>query len=1080
MKASNCLLKLLYLLLLTGLFTPVIKGQESGNTSPTIIKGTVTDDNRNPLEGVSISLKGSGSSVVSDKKGNYELKAPNGKAILVFTYVQYEKMEVAIKDRLVINVILKRSDRSMDEVIVIGYGTQKKRDVTSAISGIKAADIEKYNVNSFQSALQGRMPGVEMYESSGVPGAAVNVRIRGLNTINGSAGPLYVVDGIPVLSGGGGDGDGPITNDLGMGGTQTNGLTDINPADIESIEVLKDAASAAIYGARGSGGVVLITTKRAKAGKTTFNLSIVNGINELSRERKLLNGRQLLTVMDEAWANTFYSNPANAGLPLPATPMPAIKNFDRALAEATDVDYLHEIMRTGSFREVTLSAMNGSERTKFYLSGGYKRTVANIRGSEMNQFNFRLNIDHTWNKFIRFGVSVAPSLNKEYRLGSGSVVNAGGYGAAVTINLPIYPLYNADGTYFNPWTNPLAFLNRNLYDNNSKRLRLIASAYFEADILPGLKGRLNVQREDMDQVGRTYIDGLLRLRTKDASGISPFADDQLGRAAQQNSYGYINSLETFFTWDKALGKEHRFNTVLGMRYSEADTRYEAMYGENFANRRLVNPSQAAYIDNAFQTGAIGEPAATLGYFFRTNYKFRDRYLLGVTVNRDGSSRFGTNKRFGTFPAVSAGWIVSDEKFMQRFRFINLLKVRGSAGLTGNAQGLSNTASIATWATAQNTSGYMGTATISPNRPANTELHWEKGVKYDAAIDLTLFNNRLEATIELYHYTTRDMLLGIPTGTTFGYGVPNASVTWLENRGSLVNKGLEFSFSTVNISNKNFSWRTSFNISFNRTKILDLGGLSPDIVSGGGGDVQLYTGHQGPVYHLLEWAGVDPQTGLELVYDKDGKAVPASTLNTQQITAAKRPQYDKLPAPKYYGGIGNTFTWKGLSLSVFFAYRVGNYILDAGERVSSYVGNISFTNGTNIINIGNLSSKVWERWRTPGQATDVPKLFYNDPTNDKLRGINTTRFLSDASFIRLKNAQLAYTIPAKVYSKLKLKSARVTFTGQNLFLLTKFRGVDPEAITIDGGDARNRNIGYGIIQNIVPQSRMYSVGLNVGF
>jgi TonB-linked SusC/RagA family outer membrane protein len=1071
MKVLHCFV----LLFITGLYVPVAKSQSPPNQ---VIKGTVTDDTGLPLSGVSVSLKGSTTSVSTDDKGVYQIRVSGDKPVLVFTYVNYEKKEAAVNNRSLLNISMVKSNKSMDEVVIIGYGTQKKRDVTSSISGIKSSEIEKYNVNSFQSVLQGQMPGVEMYESSGVPGAAVNVRIRGLNTVNGSAGPLYVVDGIPILSGGGGDGDGPITNDLQMGGTQTNGLTDINPADIESIEVLKDAASAAIYGARGSGGVVLITTKRAKAGKTTFNLSIINGINELSNERDLLNGPQLLAVMDESWRNTFYSNPANANIPLTPTPLPAIKNFDRGMADTTDVNYLRQIMRTGAYREITLSAMNGSERTKFYLSGTFKRTVANIRGSEMNQFNFRVNIDHTWNKYIRFGVSVAPSLNKEFRLGSGIVMNAGGYGAAVSTNLPIYPLYNADGTYFNPWTNPKAFLDRNLYDNDGRRIRVIANAYFEAELAPGLKSRTNVQREDMDQVGRSFIDGLLRLRT--SSGVSPFVDDQLGRAAMQNSYGYINSIESYFTYDKAFGKQHRINAVLGTRFSQYDTRYEAMYGENFANRRLVNPSQAAYVENTWQTGAIGEPAATLGYFFRTNYKFKDRYLLGFTVNRDGSSRFGSNKRFGTFPAVSAGWIVSDEKFMDKYRFINLLKIRGSFGLTGNAQGIANTTSIATWASQQNAGGYMGNATANPNRPANKNLRWEKGVKFDAGIDISLFNNRLEATAEVYHYTTNDMLMLVPTGTSFGYGAPSPDITWWENRGSLVNKGLEFSFNSINIIRKNFSWRTTFNISFNRTYIEDLGGLSPETISGGKGDVQLHVGRQGPLYYLIEWAGVDPQTGMEMIYDKEGKIVPASSLNSQELNAAKKPQYDKLPAPKFYGGIGNSFSWKNLSLSVFFSYRVGNYILDAGERVASYVGNISFTNGSTVINVGNLSSKVLDRWTTPGQITDVPKLFYNDPANDKLRGMNTTRFLSDASFIRLKNVQLAYTIPAKIYSKLKLKSARVSFTGQNLFLLTKFKGVDPEAINIDGGDARNRNIGYGIIQNVVPLSRMYTIGLNVGF
>ena len=1078
MKSNFSMHRLLMLLLCVSFPFSILvaQGPPPASGGPVTIKGIITDQKGEPLPGVTITLKGSVTSIVSDEAGKYTIKVPNDKGTLVFSFVNYENKEVPLNGRININVVLTLSKKSMDEVVIIGYGTQKKREVTSSISAMKGAEIEKYNVNSFQSALQGQMAGVEMYESSGVPGAAVNIRIRGLNTVNGSAGPLYVVDGIPILSGGGGDGEGSITNDLNLGGTQTNGLTDINPADIESIEVLKDAASAAIYGARGSGGVILITTKRAKAGRTTFNLSLINGINELSRDRDLLNGPQLLAVMDESWRNTFYSNPANAGLPLPATPLPGIKNFDRAMADTTNIDYLRQIMRTGAYREITFSAMNGSERTKFYISGTYKRTVANIRGSDMNQFNFRINIDHTWNKYIRFGASVAPSLNKEYRLGSGSVNTAGGYGAAVSVNLPIYPLYNADGTYFNAWTNPLAFLNRDLYDNNSRRIRLIASAYFEAELLPGLKSRTNVQREDMDQVGRTFIDGLLRLRTN--SSVSPFADDQLARAAQQNSYGFINSIESYFTYDKAFGKQHRLNTVVGMRYNEMDTRYEAMYGENFANRHLVNPSQAAYIDVGFQTGAVGEPAANLGYFFRTNYKFKDRYMVGLTVNRDGSSRFGDKQRFGTFPAASVGWIISDEPFMQHVSFINLLKIRASAGLTGNAQGISNTSSIRSWATAQNTSGYMGTPTSNPNKPGNPSLRWEKGVKYDVGIDLAFFNNRLEATIDAYHYTTRDMLLEIPTGTTFGYGVPNASNSFLENRGSLINKGIEFSLNSVNTTGA-FTWKTNFNISFNQTHIVDLGGLNPETVAGGGGDVQLYIGRQGPIYYLLEWAGVDPATGDELILDKTGKAVPARSLNAQQLSEARRPQYDKLPAPKFYGGIGNTFSWKGLSLSVFFSYRVGNYILDAGERVASYVGNISYANSGTQIYIGNLSSKVWDRWTTSGQVTDVPKLYYNDPVNDNLRGFNTTRFLSDASYIRLKNAQLAYTVPANICRRLKLKSARVTLTGQNLFLLTKFKGVDPEAANLGGG-YRDRNLAYGIIQNVVPQARTYTLGLNIGF
>jgi TonB-linked SusC/RagA family outer membrane protein len=1065
-------------LLLLSVFYFSIPAYSSTFFQETRLTGTVRDKGGETLPGVTVKLKGTSTGTITDEKGNYSIRLPDANGILVFTFIGFDKKEVPISSRNVVNVTMERSSNtSLNEAVVIGYGTQLKRDLTSSVATMKGSEIEKYNVNSFQSAMQGQMAGVEMYESSGVPGAAVNVRIRGLNTINGSAGPLYVVDGIPITSGGGGDGDAPITNDGNLGGTQTNMLTDINPNDIESIEVLKDAASAAIYGARGSGGVILITTKRAKNGKTNFNFSMNTGITEITKEKALLNGPQLLMILDEAHRNSFYSDPANEGLPLTPTPMPAMLNFDRGMADTTNINHLRTILRTGIFQDVSLSASSGTSRTKFYFSGTYKKTIANIRGSEMNQYNFRVNIDHTWNKHIRFGGTIAPSLNKEYRLGSGTVTTAGGYGAAISTNLPIYPLHNADGTYFNPWANPLAFRDRNLYDNNSRRTRLLGSVYFEADLARGLKFRTNAQREDWNQIGLTFIEGLLRYRTTNSGSISPFPDDQLARGMHQNSFGWMNSIESFFTYDRAFG-QHKINAVTGMRFSKNDALYEAMYGENFANSNFMYPSQAAFIDQGFQTGAVGEPAANLGYFLRVNYKYREKYNLSFIVNRDGSSRFGRNHRFGTFPAVSGGWIISDEDFMKGSRTINFLKVRASVGLTGNAQGINNVIAIPSWSTSLNSSGYMGTPTSNPARPANADLRWEKGVKLDAGLDMAFAGSRINATLDVYHYTTRDMLLAIPTGTTFGYGLPSTSPVYLENRGSLINKGIEFTINTINITGE-FTWKTNFNITRNITEVVSLGGLTPELVSGGKGDVQLYEGREGPVYNLIEWVGVDPETGGELIRDQNNKVVLASSLNAQELAAARKPQFNTLPAPKYYGGIGNTFSYKGIDLSIFFSFRVGNYLLDAGERVASYVGNISYDNSGSKIYIGNLPTTILDRWTHPGQVTDVPKVHYNDPKNDVLRTYNTTRFLSDASFIRLKNLQLAYTLPQKFISSIRLRSARLFFTGQNLFMLTKFKGVDPEAITVSG-DYKERNIAYGIVGNVVPQSRMMTFGLNIGF
>jgi len=1063
-----------FALLLISLF--YVTSSACAMQQPVTVTGLVSGNDGSPLPGVNVNLKGTRVGAVTNSEGNYRITIPEAGAVLVFSYVGYEREEIAIAGKRIVNVTLKALQGNLDEVMIVGYGTETKRTSTGAIASLKSNEIEKYNVNSFQTTLQGRITGLEMSESSGVPGAAVNVRIRGLSSINGSSAPLYIVDGNPIFTGAGGDGDDPITSGD-RTGTQSNPLTDINPSDIESVEVLKDAAATSIYGARGGAGVILITTKRGKAGRTSFNLSLTNGVSRISKEVALLNGPQLLMIMDEAYRNSFYSVAANAGLPLPATPLPALVGFNRGIADTTNIDHLHEVLRTGIFREINFSATNGGDKTKYYLNANVRQTVATIRGTDLSQYSLRANIDHDLSKFIRIGISLAPAYNKTYRLGSGDATTIGGYGGAIVTNLPIYPIYNADGTYFNPWTNPIAYRDRDLYQNYESRYRFPLSAYVDAKLFPGLSFKTMVQREDWNQTAPTYISGLLRLRSDATS--SPFADDQLAMQKFTNSFGYSNSLQSVFTYNKRLGKQHNLNATLGMNFTESNIFYEAMYGENFANSNFIYPSQAANIQATFQTGADDNLAANLSYFARANYQYKKRYLAGLVINREGSSRFGGNKRFGTFPAASLGWIISEEAFLKKNKVIDFLKLRFSAGLTGNSTGIGNQAALSTWSISANSQGYMGAAQLLPLLPANQDLHWEKGRKYDAGLDATLFKNRITIGIDAYHYTTTEMLLSIPTPITFGYGSISQQPDFIENRGSLQNRGLELTISTNNLKGA-LKWRTDFNISRNVTQILDLGGLSPETVSGGAGDVQLYVGRKGPVYNLIEFVGVDPTTGGELIHDKDGNTVLASKLNADQLAAARKPQFDKLPAPKFFGGIGNTLQYKGFEISAFFSFRYGNYLVDAGERGRSYVGNISTLNYATTIVVGNLPEAILNRWTHPGQLTDVPKVYYNDPVNDVLRARNTTRFLYDASYIRLKNLQVSYTLPEKVVARIGLKSARINITGQNLFMLTKFPGADPEAINITANNYRERNIAYGVIRNVIPLPKTLTLGLNAGF
>lgn len=1047
--------------------------------APVTINGKILNEDGVPFPGVVVTLKGSTVKTVSNADGLYTIKLPEGKGTLMFSYIGYSTEEIPVGTKTKIYINMKPDVNSLNAVVVIGYGTQKQREVTSSISSIKGDEIAKYNVNSFQNALQGQMPGVEMYESSGVPGAAVNVRIRGMNTINGSAGPLYVVDGIPIMQGLDGDGDAPLNNGNDQSSSQTNVLADINPNDIESIEVLKDAASSAIYGARGSGGVILITTKRGKAGKTSFNVNVISGITQISKEKKLLNGPQLLEIFDESYRNTFYSNPANAGLPLPASPLPPMAGFTRGMADTINNNAFDHVLQTGAFREVTVSASNGTDKTRYYLSGTYKQSVGTIQGTNMNQFNFKLNIDHDLSKKIRFGASITPSYNTENKLGSSNTLNLGGYGGALSSNLPIYPYYNSDGSYFNPWTNPEAFKDRSLYNSLNKRTRISGSAYLEVDVIKGLRFKTLAQREDWTQMAPSNISGLLNV-TSDAA-ITVFKNDQKGKVAHTNSYGYSNSFDSYFTYNKILAKNHNLNGVMGMRFSTNNGFYEALYGDNLINSNLIYPSQTGRIGNNFQTAVQGNPDAKLGYYLRAQYNYKSRYLFSAVVNRDGSSRFGGDKRYGTFPAFSAGWIVSDESFLKKNKVLTFLKIRGSFGLTGNSGGIGNLSAKNTWQTgAPNISGYLGTSANMPNQPANAALQWEKGTKYDIGMDVEFLGGRISSTVEWYKNSTTDMLLSIPVPITFGYGPPGSDLTFLENRGSLYNEGLEFSINS-NILTGAFKWRSSFNISHNVTRILSLGGLDPKTVSGGQGDVQLYPGKNAPVYYLIEYVGVDPATGGELIRDKDNNVVLATSLGAEQLADARKPQFDKPAAPKFYGGFSNVFSYKSFSLNVFFSYRFGNYLLDAGERAMSYVGNISLRNNSETPNVflGNLPESILNRWTPDNPNTDIPKVYYNDTKNNPLRTMNTTRFLSDASYIRLKNLQISYALPEKLLSSIKMKSVRVNVTGQNLWMWTKYDGVDPEAVTIQT-NYRERNIAYGVIRNVVPLSKSVTLGLNIGF
>ena len=1019
------------------------------------VKGVVKDESGEPLYGTNVVVKGKSIGVITDFDGNYLLNdVPVGSQIIEFSFIGMKTQEfpvvVEAGKAITLDVVMIEDAVVLEDVVVIGYGRRQKRDVTGAITSISSDDLGDAVLPSLETSMQGRAAGVQVTTSNGMAGSSINVKVRGTNSISAGSQPLYVIDGIPVSNG-----DFSANNT----GSGFNALSDLNPNDIESIQILKDAAAASIYGSRGANGVVLITTKKGNAGKTKFNVNYYSGFTEAANRLDLLSAEEHLALRDSARVRRGLEPEAGSTVIYTPSNGASITRAEAdSIAALGGTDWIDQVLRRGFVQELSASAQGGNEKTIFYMGMTYRDEEGFVVGNSYDRISGRINVENKATDKLSLGTNMSVSYSKNKRVPTG---DAGGLGIAQQ-KLPYLPIFNQNGDYYDPYNNPLWQLEN--WDFQANTFRSISGLYLNYEITDNFSFRSEFGVDFMNLAEDEF-----RFRnTQDTGSVSSAWD------RRTNVFNYTTN--NYFTYNSKIGENQEADFTLGHSYQRSNTSGVGLNGWNFPNDNLTSPGSA---DPSDMTGYSYSTAFAFdSYFFRVNYKLNNKYLAGFSIRTDGSSRFGEENRYGTFPAVSVGWIMSDEYFIKDIESISFLKLRASYGLTGNAN-IDDYAHLGFYSPV---GGYNGAAAIVPSTLLNPYLSWEKSIMLDVNIDYGFFNNRISGSLTYYNKKSSDLLLQVTLPSSSGY-----SKIW-QNIGALTNNGVEFDLNTHNIQG-DFKWSTNFNIAFNQNIVTDVGGLPPDAFDNkAGGDARVILDYPVGIAYLVEWAGVQQQDGEIALWNVDGTPVLDNEGNQQTafVEAGTELYYDingnlmtyanptgdfygdnrkpsGSPFPKVVGGITNTFSYKGFDLSFLFIYQYGNTIYD--DQAKRMIGDWSSIA---------QRPEILDAYSENNIDTDVPGL------NEYSTYVNSTRFLYDASFLRLKNLSLGYSFNKQVCDKLHLGSLRIYISGNNLWTLTNYPGWDPEVIRNTSASDPDSNVSFAAPSFATPQARTIIGGIQVSF
>ncbi len=995
------------------------------------------------LPGVTVLERGTSNGVTTGVNGEYSLQV-QPKATLVFRFIGMESQEIPVEGRTSINVQLRTDQQQLEEVVVVGYGTQEKRSVTGSIASLTSKEVEQTPVTSVEQAIQGKAAGVFIQSNNGKLGQGIQVRVRGTSSLSAGSQPLYVIDGIPIT-----------TENLSGTSAGTNPLADINFNDVASIEVLKDAAAAAIYGARGSNGVVLITTKKGKAGTSRINFSAQWGSSKPSRHRDFLNAKQYVQLMQRAGLGAAPLDFANYPDDYPTLEDAIADNADFVNSRMTrysagnqdwetgavNTNWEREAFQSAAQAQYDLNLSGGNENTTYYISGQYLDQTGLLIGNAFRRYSGRINLDNKMNSILNVGMNLSFAKTENDRVSND---NAFSTPMQIVALSPITPIIDPRSgllsgslpgvaNNYPVYYNPLLALGNASYQTSV--YRTIGNVYGELKITDRLAFRSEFGVDQLNQHEESYYGRLTFRNTGTPNG---FGENSSTQVINYNTNNY-------FTYRNTINENNALDITAGMSYQQSRTNLSDVQGQQFPSDAYKKLSSAAQIS----AGSSSETGYSfLSYFARGNYSFRDKYFVSASARIDGSSRFGADNRYGFFPAGSIGWMISEEEFMKGISYLSTLKVRGSYGLTGNAE-IPNFASLGLFT---GDAGYNGDAGQRITQIANPDLKWESTAQLDLGLDFGFLNNRISGSFDYYRKNTDDLLLYVNVPATSGFA------TQLQNLGKLYNQGYELSVTSQNIVG-DFNWSTTFNGSYNKNRVTDIQGQ----VLGTNDLNRVIEGQPIGVFFGKEYAGVDPANGDAIYYLNTTNADGSIDRTTTNDYSAAQDVILGNPTPNYIGGLTNNFSYKNFDLSFSFQGVTGNKIYNGGGQYMSANGSNGFDNQT---------TDQMNYWDKPGDITNIPepRLFYGNGVGP------SSRYLSDGSYVRLKTFSMGYNLPKAWVSRVKMQNARVFMNAYNLFLITNYDGWDPEV----NADYQASNINLGVDFYSAPQPRTITFGVNIGF
>jgi TonB-linked SusC/RagA family outer membrane protein len=1026
-----------------------------------IVSGLVTDNLGQPLPAANVTEKGTKNSTQTNFEGKFSIEVFNPNAILIISFIGFNTQEVALNGKNEVTVKLVESTSKLEE-IQIGYGSQKKLKLTGSIASVRMDELQDYPVSNFDQALVGKLAGVQVLQTTGEPGRELTIKVRGTATITAGSNPLYVVDGVIVESAG-------------------QASETVNMEDIESIQVLKDAAAASIFGSRGNNGVVIITTKKGKQGKMKVSFDQSTGFQQLSKKIDMMDAYQYARLSKDGHDAAYLQEVPTGSADDPNNIRPIgyhktpeeLLPYIAGVQGLTNTDWQDEIYRNAAMQRLNIAVSGASDKINYYISANHSKQEGIILNSDYAKTGLRANINVSSGKF-KIGLNATPTFTKENRVSANNPWVDNGIVSAALSYSPTWPVYNSDGSFnqqgngfwrlgtdyqHNEILNPVALAT--LIKNEIEHYNVLSNLFVEYEVIKNLKFKSSLA-VNYNQYQNEYYRPK-ELETRGSSNSGRFSNPS-ARLSTTNIYNWL--FENTVNYTKKIG-QHNFEFLGGITAQKNKNKLQRTEASVTFDTPVENALQIINADQLSNSDASVSEWSVYSLLARGQYDFSGKYIVSATMRGDASSRFGANNKWGYFPSLSVGWRISQEEFLSDINWLDEFKLRGSYGLSGNFN-IGNYEQIALIARDSYITGNPGTIQtgLRPNQLANPDLTWEETAMFNAAVDVELFKKQLGFTIEYYNGNTSNLLLDVPVPLTTGFS--NA----LQNIGEVNNSGFEASMQIAPNFGKSFSWTGNFNIAFNRNKVIALGPENTDIITTSGTESAFFitkVGERIGSYYLLVQDGIfstqeqldqyphfaNTQVGDFRFVDVDGDGV--LDVNKDRTIVGNY-------APDFTYGFSNAFKYKGFDLNVAFQGSYGSEILNLSRRYNAN-GEGNFNNTTELLN-------RWQSEANPGDGN-------TNRANRKASGNNgrtSTWHIEDGSYLRLQNLSFGYSLPKSFLEKSHLSKARLYVTGNNLFTWTKYTGYNPEVNLDSESDQLTPGLDYGVY----PLAKTYSLGINLSF